>query len=161
MTARPPISPALESAPAAKAPITLARNSTIYPPPHLASASLCNRRQLPTPYLSQVRTHRPAGVDTRASRAMQSVSERTIEIVGACVWLRYYSDTAKISEYQRKGGKAMLPLIGLAATFVPEIIQLIAGDKAVTVATTVTDAVAQIAGTADPVVAKQKLDSDP
>jgi hypothetical protein len=55
----------------------------------------------------------------------------------------------------------MLPLIGLAATFVPEIIRLIAGDKAGTVATTVTDAVAQIAGTADPVVAKQKLDSDP
>ena len=54
----------------------------------------------------------------------------------------------------------MLPLIGLAATFVPELIRLIAGDKAGTVATTVAQAVTDLAGTDDPVAARQKLAAD-
>lgn len=54
----------------------------------------------------------------------------------------------------------MLPLVGLAATLVPEIIRLIAGDKAGTIAGTVAQTVAQITGTNDPIAAKQKLESD-
>lgn len=55
----------------------------------------------------------------------------------------------------------MLPLIGLAATFIPELIKLVAGDKAGTVAGNVVQAVTAIAGASDPVAAKQKLDLDP
>jgi murein L,D-transpeptidase YcbB/YkuD len=55
----------------------------------------------------------------------------------------------------------MLPLIGLAATFVPELIRLIAGDKAGTVANTVAQAVTDLAGSNDPVAARQKLAADP
>ncbi|MDR3536714.1 MAG: glycosyl hydrolase 108 family protein [Acetobacteraceae bacterium] len=55
----------------------------------------------------------------------------------------------------------MLPLIGLAATFLPELIKLVAGDKAGTIAGTVAQAVTEITGSSDPVAAKQKLDSDP
>lgn len=55
----------------------------------------------------------------------------------------------------------MLPLIGLAATFLPDLIKLLAGDKAGTVAGTVAQAVTEITGASDPVAARQKLDSDP
>jgi lysozyme family protein len=55
----------------------------------------------------------------------------------------------------------MLPLIGLAATFIPELIKLLAGDKAGTVAGSVAQAVTDITGATDPVAAKQKLDQDP
>jgi lysozyme family protein len=54
----------------------------------------------------------------------------------------------------------MLPLIGLAATLVPELIRLIASDKAGTVATSVAQAVTDIAGTKDPAAARLKLGSD-
>jgi lysozyme family protein len=55
----------------------------------------------------------------------------------------------------------MLPLIGLAATFLPELIKLVAGDKAGTVAGTIAQAVTEITGASDPVAARQKLDADP
>jgi lysozyme family protein len=55
----------------------------------------------------------------------------------------------------------MLPLIGLAVTFIPELIKLLAGDRAGTIADSVAKAVADITGASDPVIAKQKLDLDP
>lgn len=54
----------------------------------------------------------------------------------------------------------MLPLVGLAATFVPELIRLIAGDKAGAVAGSVAQAVTEVTGTADPVAARQRLQAD-
>jgi murein L,D-transpeptidase YcbB/YkuD len=55
----------------------------------------------------------------------------------------------------------MLPLIGLAATFLPELLKLVAGDKAGTIAGAVAQAVTDVTGATDPVAAKQKLDGDP
>ena len=55
----------------------------------------------------------------------------------------------------------MLPLIGLATSFLPELIRLIAGDKAGKIAGTVAQAVTDLTGTADPVAARRKLDADP
>ncbi|MBN8926655.1 MAG: hypothetical protein BGO51_12345 [Rhodospirillales bacterium 69-11] len=55
----------------------------------------------------------------------------------------------------------MLPLVGLAASFLPEIIKVVAGDKAGHVAGTVAEAVSQIAGTDDPAAAQRKLAADP
>jgi hypothetical protein len=54
----------------------------------------------------------------------------------------------------------MLPLIGLAATYLPDIIRLIAGDKAGTVAAAVTQTVSDVTKTADPAAAMQTLQSD-
>lgn len=54
----------------------------------------------------------------------------------------------------------MLPLVGLAATFVPELIRLVAGDKAGTLAGTVAQAVQDTAGTSDPAAALQRLQAD-
>jgi hypothetical protein len=54
----------------------------------------------------------------------------------------------------------MLPLIGLAASFVPDLIRLIAGDKAGTVAQAVTQTVATVAGTSDPVQALKTIQAD-
>ena len=55
----------------------------------------------------------------------------------------------------------MLPLIPLAISLVPELIRLIAGDKAGTVATTVANVVSEVTGTADPAEAQAKLAQDP
>ncbi|MBV9655120.1 MAG: hypothetical protein JOZ42_11220 [Acetobacteraceae bacterium] len=55
----------------------------------------------------------------------------------------------------------MLPLIGLAVSLVPELIRLIAGDKAGHVAQDVANAVSTATGTTDPVQAKQALTADP
>jgi hypothetical protein len=54
----------------------------------------------------------------------------------------------------------MLPLVGLAATFVPELIRLIAGDKAGTVATQVSQAVTDVTKTSDPVEALKAIQAD-
>ena len=54
----------------------------------------------------------------------------------------------------------MLPLIGLAATYLPDLIRLIAGDKAGTVAAAVTQTVADVTKTADPAAALKALESD-
>jgi hypothetical protein len=54
----------------------------------------------------------------------------------------------------------MLPLIGLAATYLPDLIRLIAGDKGGTVAAAVTQTVTDITRTADPAAALQALQSD-
>jgi lysozyme family protein len=53
------------------------------------------------------------------------------------------------------------PLIALAATVLPELVRLVAGDRAGTVATAVEQAVQAATGTADPVDAKRRLDEDP
>jgi len=55
----------------------------------------------------------------------------------------------------------MLPLIAIATSILPDLIKIIAGDKAGTIATDVANAVKTVTGTSDPVAAKQKLDSDP
>jgi len=54
----------------------------------------------------------------------------------------------------------MLPLIGLAATFVPDLIRLIAGDKAGTLASAVSQTVVAVAKTSDPAEALKALQSD-
>jgi Glycosyl hydrolase 108/Predicted Peptidoglycan domain len=54
----------------------------------------------------------------------------------------------------------MLPLVGLAATFVPELIRLIAGDTAGTVAAQVSQAVTDVTKTSDPVEALKALQAD-
>jgi hypothetical protein len=54
----------------------------------------------------------------------------------------------------------MLPLIGLAATYLPDLIRLIAGDKAGTVAAAVSQTVTDITKTADPTEALKTLQSD-
>lgn len=51
----------------------------------------------------------------------------------------------------------MLPLVALAAGVVPELIKLIAGDKAGAVAGKVADVVQEVTGSGDPVTAQQKL----
>ncbi|HYZ33080.1 MAG TPA: glycosyl hydrolase 108 family protein [Crenalkalicoccus sp.] len=53
------------------------------------------------------------------------------------------------------------PLIALAATIVPEIVRLVAGDRAGAVTSAVSDAVRVATGTEDPVEAKRKIDEDP
>lgn len=55
----------------------------------------------------------------------------------------------------------MLPLIPLTAALVPELIRLIAGDKAGIVATSAAQAVVELTGTSDPAIARQRLDADP
>jgi hypothetical protein len=55
----------------------------------------------------------------------------------------------------------MLPLIGLAATYLPDLIRLIAADKGGAVADATTAAVAEAAGTTDPVAAEKALQGDP
>ncbi|WP_338664136.1 glycosyl hydrolase 108 family protein [Pararoseomonas sp. SCSIO 73927] len=52
------------------------------------------------------------------------------------------------------------PLIAIAASLAPEIIRLIAGDRAGTLARTVADAVRQAAGTEDPAAARAALAAD-
>ena len=54
----------------------------------------------------------------------------------------------------------MLPLIGIAASFVPELIRLIGGDKTNALATTVNDVVTSVVGTQDEAAARAKL-ADP
>lgn len=54
----------------------------------------------------------------------------------------------------------MLPLIGLAATLVPDLIRLIAGDKAGALAQSVSQAVTATVGTDDPVAAQKKIQTD-
>jgi hypothetical protein len=54
----------------------------------------------------------------------------------------------------------MLPLIGLAATYVPDLIRLIAGDKAGTVAAAVSQTVADVTKTSDPAAALKTLEAD-
>jgi lysozyme family protein len=53
------------------------------------------------------------------------------------------------------------PLIGLAATLLPEIVRLIAGDRAGSVADSVTQAVRTATGTDDPVQAQARIEQDP
>ena len=55
----------------------------------------------------------------------------------------------------------MLPLIGLAATYLPDMIRLIAADKAGLVAAAVGRAVVDVTHTADPVAAQAALLADP
>ncbi len=55
----------------------------------------------------------------------------------------------------------MLPLLPLALSVVPELIKLIAGDKAGAVATTVANVVQEVTGTTDPAEAQGKLTADP
>jgi lysozyme family protein len=55
----------------------------------------------------------------------------------------------------------MNPLIGIAAAVLPEIIKLIAGDTTGQLGDKVGKAVSDVAGTADAVQAKQKIDQDP
>lgn len=54
----------------------------------------------------------------------------------------------------------MLPLIPIALSVVPELIKLIAGDRAGSVATQVAGVVQAVTGTADPVEAQKKLSED-
>nr|WP_295389438.1 glycosyl hydrolase 108 family protein [uncultured Thiodictyon sp.] len=54
----------------------------------------------------------------------------------------------------------MFPLIGLAATLVPDLIRLIAGDKAGALAQSVSQAVSDVAGTDDPVAAQKTIQAD-
>ena len=53
------------------------------------------------------------------------------------------------------------PLIAIAASLAPEIVRLIAGDRAGTVAGTVAEAVRQATGTEDPAIARAALAADP
>ena len=55
----------------------------------------------------------------------------------------------------------MLPLVGIAAALLPDLVRLLAGDKAGSVATDIAEAVSTATGTDDPVVARQKLQADP
>jgi lysozyme family protein len=55
----------------------------------------------------------------------------------------------------------MLPLVGIAAALLPDLIKVLAGDKAGTIAADVAKAVQTTTGTSDPVAAKQKLSQDP
>ncbi|HPU79674.1 glycosyl hydrolase 108 family protein [Accumulibacter sp.] len=55
----------------------------------------------------------------------------------------------------------MLPLVPLALSIVPELIKMIAGDKAGDVATTVANVVQEVTGTPDAAEAQRKLASDP
>ena len=55
----------------------------------------------------------------------------------------------------------MFPLVAIATAILPDLIKLIAGDKAGTIATDVATAVQTATGTSDPAAAKQKVASDP
>ncbi len=55
----------------------------------------------------------------------------------------------------------MLPLVPIAISLIPDLIKILAGDKAGAVADSVAKAVTQATGTADPQAAKAKLDADP
>lgn len=55
----------------------------------------------------------------------------------------------------------MLPLIPIALSLIPDLIKILAGDKAGAVADSVAKAVGDATGTVDPQVAKAKLDADP
>ena len=55
----------------------------------------------------------------------------------------------------------MLPLIGLATSFFPELIKLLAGDTAGTIAGTVSKAVTDVTGASDADTARRKLADDP
>jgi len=55
----------------------------------------------------------------------------------------------------------MLPLIAIATSILPDLIKIIAGDKAGTVATDVANAVKTITGETDPTAAKAKIATDP
>lgn len=55
----------------------------------------------------------------------------------------------------------MLPLVPLALSIVPELIKMIAGDKAGDVATTVANVVQEVTGTPDAAEAQRKLAADP
>ncbi|MBK8387227.1 MAG: hypothetical protein IPL11_17170 [Candidatus Accumulibacter sp.] len=55
----------------------------------------------------------------------------------------------------------MLPLVPLALSIVPELIKMIAGDKAGDVATTVANVVQEVTGTPDAIEAQRKLAADP
>ena len=59
------------------------------------------------------------------------------------------------------GGSAMGPLIAIAASVLPEIIKAVAGDKAGTVASSVSQAVTEVTKTSNPEEAKAKLSTDP
>jgi hypothetical protein len=55
----------------------------------------------------------------------------------------------------------MLPLVPIAISLIPDLIKILAGDKAGAVADNVAKAVSEAAGTDDPKAAKEKLDADP
>jgi hypothetical protein len=55
----------------------------------------------------------------------------------------------------------MFPLVAIATSILPDLIKIIAGDKAGTVATDVANAVTKVTGTSDPATAKQKVNTDP
>ncbi|WP_376095379.1 glycosyl hydrolase 108 family protein [Roseomonas sp. CCTCC AB2023176] len=55
----------------------------------------------------------------------------------------------------------MHPLVLLAASLIPDIIRAVAGDRAGTVATSVTNAVREVTGTDDEAAARRKLEADP
>jgi lysozyme family protein len=55
----------------------------------------------------------------------------------------------------------MLPLVAVATSVIPELIKLIAGDKAGSVANDVAKAVSTVTGTSDPIAAQRKLNEDP
>lgn len=54
----------------------------------------------------------------------------------------------------------MFPLIGLASTLVPDLIRLVAGDKAGTLAQSVAKAVTDVVGSDDPATAQKKVEQD-
>ncbi|MBS0518373.1 MAG: hypothetical protein JSR90_06750 [Proteobacteria bacterium] len=55
----------------------------------------------------------------------------------------------------------MIPLVAIATSLIPDLIKILAGDKAGAVAQSVAEAVRTATGTDDPQAAKQKLDADP
>jgi lysozyme family protein len=55
----------------------------------------------------------------------------------------------------------MLPWVAIATSLLPDLIKLIAGDKAETLVTDIANVVQKVTGTSDPAEAKQKLDTDP
>ena len=55
----------------------------------------------------------------------------------------------------------MLPLVGIATAILPELIKLLANDKAGAIASDVAKAVQTATGTSDPVAANKKLAEDP
>lgn len=55
----------------------------------------------------------------------------------------------------------MLPLVAIATAVIPDLIKIIAGDRAGKVADSVADAVSTATGTADPQAAQRKIEEDP
>jgi hypothetical protein len=55
----------------------------------------------------------------------------------------------------------MLPLVGIATAVIPDLIKIIAGDRAGKVADSVAEAVSTATGTTDPLAAQKKIDEDP